>query len=369
MQDVVIEGMSMMTKKDLSTFLCDNTLSHEDLERIQQIRKKSLELGKKSQSSEKYQNDVIDACYKALSCHGGKIVEIGALRGGLSVQLSYLSKQFNRELVIVDISPEFCSETEKHLCEQNLMHENVKIITGTVDDLFHQTDCMLGSPCIIIVDALHTYKGAKIDLCKILSHAPNTPVCVFHDYRLRTDDVQRCLNGLHQHENDVKGAILDVVGCEEVLHPIGNTSDDSEKRLSSFEYNGKGLPEGVILFPRLLDRFSFVLANTFCILRNLEQSEQKLADTQELVGYNMLEQKITDLQMKAALTPVAAMVTGSIIKRAIKKVLAKAIGWYVLPIAESQSNFNRGTIQIMHELKHRISSLEMKCGNKCKMNQ
>jgi hypothetical protein len=119
---------------------------------------------------------------------------------------------------------------------------------------------------MVIVDADHSYHGAKIDLCTIINKIPNTPVIGFHDYGYINDEFLQM-----DHPNNagmivygIKKAILDVIGDERTLHPVGEIgSVEKEYAGHDFCYLPEGEHEGVLLFPQLLDRMSFIMANTF----------------------------------------------------------------------------------------------------------
>jgi len=259
-----------MKKNNLSTLLSSNTLSDDDWGAIQKIREKRDSLGIRSLTSEQYQNDILDACFRSLSINGGPIIELGIFQGALSCQLAYLARKYNRPLILVDISPEFCEMTKTHLLQLELAEDNndrkTIFITGTVKDLFMQFDFHNKPPCFIVVDADHTYRGARIDLCTILSNVPNIPVIGFHDYGVKNDERLQMEHpdGSKMIVYGIYKAILDVIGDDNALHPIGKIGGkNKEYGNDGFNYIDEGEPEGALLFPALLDRTSFIMAYSF----------------------------------------------------------------------------------------------------------
>ncbi len=148
-----------------------------------------------------------------------------------------------------------------------MLSDKIQFIAGSVHDLFKQVDFRFRPPCFIVVDADHSYAGAKTDLCAILSRVPNVPALAFHDYDDLTDG--KMLSEHPEADQVVCGisrAIRDVIGDDGALHPVGIIHGESEKRSPAFgySYGKKGGREGVILFPELLDRTAFIMAQTFC---------------------------------------------------------------------------------------------------------
>ena len=251
-----------MIKKDLSALLSPKTLPDDDWDAMHKIREKRDSLSIPSLTSGQYQNDILDACFKSLSVHGGPIVEIGIFQGALSCQLAYLAEKYNRPLILVDISPEFCEMTKNHLLQLGGRGGGgVTLITGTVRNLFKQFDFHNKPPCFIVVDADHTYKGAKTDLCTILSNVPNVPVIGFHDYGVKTDEYLQMQHPEGpQHVYGIYKAILDVTGGNNALHPIGKIGGKERIYGREFNYIDEEESEGALLFPALLDRISFIMA-------------------------------------------------------------------------------------------------------------
>lgn len=88
----------------------------------------------------------------------------------------------------------------------------------------------------------------------------------------------------------------------------------------------------------------------------------KYSTFENAVTTDLLSQKMFDLQRKAVLMPDMAMATGSFFKKLIKKILVKALRWYVSPVASSQSDVNRDTMQIIDELIQRMTTYEKALG-------
>jgi len=216
----------------------------------------------------KYQDDVLDAVYKS-AYNGGHIIELGLFKGGLSVQLAYLSKKLGVDLILVDISKEYYDTTLHHLRELGLFHDKVRLIHGTVEDLYAQIDCTYSPPAAIVVDALHTYNGVRTDISTILSYSPSVPVVAFHDFGLRSNYAKARENNLPHHVNNVDRAILDVISNYNALHPIGEYGKGGCGNVdNNFSYIKKNLPEGVLLFPELLTNQAFMTAYSYCAFAN-----------------------------------------------------------------------------------------------------
>lgn len=253
-----------MKMKNLDKLLSPARLSEADWSDLRRIRRESQELGSVSQTSEKYQDDILDAVYKS-AYNGGHIIELGIFRGGLSCQLAYLSKILGVDCILVDISQEYCDITIHLLRQLDLLHERVRVLAGTVHDLFIQYNCIYGPPAAIVVDALHTYNGVRIDICNILAQAPSVPVIGFHDWALRSDLALRRQSGIAHHVNGVSNAVMDVIGDSDALHPIGMMGEGKVSiGAESYDYMEEGYPEGMLLFPELLDRMAFNIALSFC---------------------------------------------------------------------------------------------------------
>ena len=200
----------------------------------------------------------------------GQSLSLAFFKAGLSCQLAYLAKKFDRPLILTDISQEFIEDTKQHLLQHGFQ-KDLHFVLGTIKDLFLKFPFAKKPPCFFVVDADHTYKGARFDLCNILHYTPNIPVIGFHDYGVESDESMQMerSNNADMIVYGIDDAILDVIGDETALHPVGEIGEKVRKYGNDgFNYLIEGQPEGVLLFPKMIDRVSFITANSFmaCVL-------------------------------------------------------------------------------------------------------
>jgi len=248
---------------DLNDLLSTCQLEKIDLKHLSLIREKSHILKKGSWTSLEYQNEILDALNRSAAVHAGPIIEIGSYHGGLTVQLAYFARKFNRDFYVIDILSDMLDITKQHLIDHDSLTPNIRFFHGTVSEFFNEHTFMYIPPCFVVVDALHTYYGARHDVCTILSNIPNAPVIGFHDFGLRTDSILLKENGQNPEIQAVDKAILDIIDKDiNSLHPIGIIGEKSnERRTGYFEH---GLPEGVLLFPTLLNTSAISTAYAYC---------------------------------------------------------------------------------------------------------
>ena len=184
-------------------------------ENFSRIRKVSQEMGCFSWTSQEYQDDILNYLIENRG-RGCGVIEVGSYKGGLSVLLAFLCREFEWPFYTIDIDETAVTSTRNLLSALDLL-EGTTIHHGTLAS-FVPTVALNERPALIILDGDHRYEAVVDDLENVYRLNALPYATVFHDFSLR-----------HPTSGEmVDQAVKDCLGDWPVRH-IGALMDGGEK--------------------------------------------------------------------------------------------------------------------------------------------
>jgi len=146
------------------------------------IRKRLNEIGSKSQTTDKFQDDVISFILDN-SDKGDVVIEVGCYRGGLSTTLAYTCKILGYPLFLVDKSQKHLEITRSTV--RYFGFNDVEYFLGTFADFVEQNS-LDQQPLSVIIDGNHRYEFVMEDIRSLRRLDKSPYAVIFHDFSLRS---------------------------------------------------------------------------------------------------------------------------------------------------------------------------------------
>lgn len=150
------------------------------LSELERVRDHSKKIDRFSWTSDAYQRDllsfVVDNADK-----GGCVIEVGAYKGGLTVQLATICEKLGLELYCIDAWDQAVQMTNEHL-EGLGLSAHVHYATFGA---FVASNPTLPKPVLLILDGDHSYDVVKADIADSRRLDPQPHAIAFHDFSLR----------------------------------------------------------------------------------------------------------------------------------------------------------------------------------------
>jgi hypothetical protein len=161
-----------------------------------------------------YQKDMLSFVVENAD-KGGCVIEVGAYKGGLTVQLALLCQKLGLELHSIDAWDQAVRMTKEHLAGLGLpAHVHYNNFPA-----FVASKPKLPKPVLLILDGDHAYDVVKADIAASRQLNPRPYAIGFHDYSLR-----------HPTTN------------ERVSDAVGEEFPEGAIRLIGAVFNGSGHP-------------------------------------------------------------------------------------------------------------------------------
>ncbi|MDP3898900.1 MAG: class I SAM-dependent methyltransferase [Mesorhizobium sp.] len=198
-------------------------------------------IGHSSQTSDKFQDDVLRFIAEN-HASGGSIIEIGCYHGGFTAQLACLARTFGLQFDVIDIDRANL-KMAAHAVAMNGLASHAR---------FHKMDFAKfvrrsrnpARPVLVFVDGDHRYQGVVADIKAIRSMAQRPFACAFHDFSLRYADGPLTIVRVDR-------AIFDMFGADVALTPVGEIAGQGATLRTVPEadrhFHQPGQPEGVIV--------------------------------------------------------------------------------------------------------------------------
>lgn len=207
---------------------------------LDQMREELAKIGNFSQTSDKYQDDIL-ALVRSSSEFGTGIVEIGCYRGGLTVQIAKLAAELGLKLDVVDVDEGYLQVARSTVAHFGLQDS---VAFHLMDfPTFIQNAWDGDHKGTIVVDGDHHYAGVVADIRAIRSMRPQPYAIAFHDYSLRYSLEELA-------DVRVDRAIEDEFGGSVQLLPIGEIAGNGHMRTApgpDGHYHERGKSEGVVI--------------------------------------------------------------------------------------------------------------------------
>jgi len=157
----------------------------EFLPELKRIRAISRSIDSISWTSYEYQRDLLSNVI-ANADQGGCVIEAGAFKGGLTVQLAAVCARLGLELHSVDAWEPAIHMTRDHLKAQGL--EGAATLHYATFANFIKDAPPAKRAVLVILDGDHRYEVVKDDIAAALRLTPAPYALAFHDYSLRHHD-------------------------------------------------------------------------------------------------------------------------------------------------------------------------------------
>lgn len=212
------------------------------IEGIPEIRQKLLEHNRASQTSEKFQDDILQFIIDNKD-QGHSIIEVGCFYGGFSSQLAFVAKMCNLTLDVIDIDKGYLNHAADTLEKVGLRsHATMNLMPFSE---FVQVKAEHPKPVLVFIDGDHRYDGVVADI-RAMRQLHNQPfACAFHDYSLRYADGPLTIVRVDQAVHDEFPADTDFQFIGTIAGEAGLSRTEPSGADRHFHERGKS--EGVLI--------------------------------------------------------------------------------------------------------------------------